>query len=382
MNILLVSDNRYPDADAGAVREKELASMLLQRGHTLFRAGRFTQKDAIIEGVTCFSVPDNGKKRRGNIRNLLQFNRNIIRLVKENHRKFNFDAFLITGCKPRVVKALKHFAKKKQIILVYNSVEYYSPNQFRLGRFSRHFMNNRCIADKVIDSSFGVISISSFLDQMFCARGIRSVRIPFVLSCKTVECKIAENERLEITYVGRPARRKDYLKEFVDALTELSKDELDRIHLTIVGVDRQQLKDVFRISQGVIDSLGKSLDAMGLLPRQEAMEILSRADFAVLYRSKQEVYAQAGFPTKFCESMMSGVPMITNLTSDLGMYLKDGENGFVISEDCGIADCYRKAIHLSRLEIRTMKLAARKTAEEKLDSIHYLDVLNSLFTKE
>lgn len=382
MHILLISDNRYPDADAGAVREKELAGMLMQRGHTLFRVGRFTQKAEVIDGVTCFSVPDNGKKRRGNMVNLLLFNRNVICLLKENHEKYHFDAFLITGCKPRLVNALKRFALKNQIKLVYNSVEYYSQEQFRFGRFSRQFINNRCIADRIIDRSFGVISISSFLDQMFRARGIHSVRIPFVLSSGTVKWKIAENEKVEIAYVGRPSRKKDYLKDIIDALEELSKEELEKIHLTIVGVDMQQLKDVFQISHNTIDYLGKSLDATGLVPRQEAMQILSRVDFTVLYRSNEEVYAKAGFPTKFCESMMSGVPMITNLTSDLGMYLTDGKNGLVISDSNGIADCYRKAIQMTQAQHREMKLEARKTAEEKLDSAHYLDILNSLFSKE
>ena len=231
----------------------------------------------------------------------------------------------------------------------------------------------------MIDKNFGVIGISSFLQEMFNARGIRSVRIPFVLSSDTVECKLASNDRVEIAYVGRPSRRKDYLKDFIDALAQLSGQELCRIHLTIVGVNMQQLKDNYFISQETIDYLGSSLDAKGLVPREEAMKILSGADFTVLYRSDKEVYAKAGFPTKFCESMMSGVPMITNLTSDLGMYLVNEKNGLVISGKETIVECYRKAINMSKAELYDMKLQARKTAEESLDSTYYIDVLNSLF---
>ena len=38
----------------------------------------------------------------------------------------------------------------------------------------------------------------------------------------------------------------------------------------------------------------------------------------------------AGFPTKFVESMTAGTPIITNKTSDIELYLKEGETGFFL----------------------------------------------------
>ncbi len=40
----------------------------------------------------------------------------------------------------------------------------------------------------------------------------------------------------------------------------------------------------------------------------------------------------AGFPTKFVESLGAGCPVITNYTSDLDLYLKNGFNGFVVKD--------------------------------------------------
>ena len=61
--------------------------------------------------------------------------------------------------------------------------------------------------------------------------------------------------------------------------------------------------------------------------------------------------------------------MICNLTSDLGMYLKDGENA-VIADDC-TADSFREAINrvlaMDRDEIENIKDRARLLAEDSFD---------------
>ena len=379
MNILLISDNRFPDADAGAVRENVLANMLHTNGHTIYRIGRFCRPDTIIDNVHCIAVPDKGKTAKGNKINLLMFNINVMRMVHLYHKKYHFDAFLITGCKARLVNSLKTFAIKNNIKLCYNSVEYYSEEQFKYGKFARQFINNRLIADKIIDKNFTVIGISSFLWKMFESRGIKSIRIPFILNKDTMECKFHVNEKVEIAYVGRPSRSKDYLKDFIGALAQLTQEELKLIHLTLVGVDEDQLKNNFSISNDSLQYLGESLTAKGLLPRDEAMRILSEVDFTVLYRSDEEVYAKAGFPTKVTESLMSGVPVITNLTSDLGMYIVDQKNGLVIRRKDSIVECYRTAITMSKNEIMRMKYEARQSAEMYLDSTSYINDLTSLF---
>ena len=379
MKVLLISDNRFPDADAGAVRENVLASVLIKNGYEVYRVGRFSRASQIIDGVTCITVPDKGKNAKGNKINLLMFNYYVMKNVKMLHKINQFDAFMITGCKARLVRVLKKFAIKNNIRLVYNSVEYYSKEQFKHGRYARQFINNRTIANKIIDRHFRVISISSFLHELFSNRGIMSVRIPFVLNSNSVECKYSSNDRIEIAYIGRPSRGKDYLKDFIDALAQLTDDELKKIHLTVVGVNKKQLKEDFLISEETLDYIGESISAKGLLPRDEAMELLSKVDFTVLFRSNKEVYARAGFPTKVTESLMSGVPVITNLTSDLGLYIKDGESGLVIRDKGSIVECYRKAIKMSKDQLHFMKVKARETAEIGLEACNYEKELKTIF---
>lgn len=65
----------------------------------------------------------------------------------------------------------------------------------------------------------------------------------------------------------------------------------------------------------------------------------------------------AGFPTKFAESLSAGIPVIANITSDLGNYIIDGHTGFVLADES--ANSLEKAIHkvltLSRVQVEKMK---------------------------
>ena len=67
--------------------------------------------------------------------------------------------------------------------------------------------------------------------------------------------------------------------------------------------------------------------------------------------------------------MMNGCAMICNLTSDLGMYLKDEKNSIIV-ENCSseaMTQALRKVIKLNRQEINEVKENAHKTAKEYFD---------------
>ena len=88
----------------------------------------------------------------------------------------------------------------------------------------------------------------------------------------------------------------------------------------------------------------------------------------------------AGFPTKVGESMAAGVPVIANLTSDIGLYLHDGVEGVVCSDDkpesCMLA--LVKVLNMNSCEKQEMRLNARKRAEQSFDCFSYIEKM-SLF---
>ena len=121
----------------------------------------------------------------------------------------------------------------------------------------------------------------------------------------------------------------------------------------------------------------------GRKPRSEVLRQVAGSDFAFLLRPSDERYAKAGFPTKVVESLSLGTPMLCNLSSDLAIYLKDGENSILIN-DCSADACcsaLRRILALSREQMNRMRLSARKTAEDAFDWRKYKRVVE-LFIKE
>jgi glycosyltransferase involved in cell wall biosynthesis len=51
----------------------------------------------------------------------------------------------------------------------------------------------------------------------------------------------------------------------------------------------------------------------------------------------QDRFANAGFPTKFVESLSLGVPVMANGTSDIAEFLRDGRDGYLLYEPTAAA---------------------------------------------
>ena len=140
------------------------------------------------------------------------------------------------------------------------------------------------------------------------------------------------------------------------------------------------MHDEVELSNSNWEIVKNCVNCIGKVQRQEVLKNLEEADFTVLIRLSELRYAKAGFPTKVPESLATGTPVICNLSSDLGMYLKDGENAIILkSRDVNdVAIGLRRAIHLSEAEKRKMQIAARKTAERCFDYKLYAEELVGL----
>ena len=154
----------------------------------------------------------------------------------------------------------------------------------------------------------------------------------------------------------------------LDGLVSLSKNERARITCTLLGLDRSAFMEKVPRAQYYIDGLQGSLQIVGRVTKKEVDQRLSEAHFLILMRPDSR-YSRAGFPSKVPEAMAAGVPVITNLTSDLGVYIKDGENGFVVDEfsATAFADVIRKVVGIKDEDFQHMSAAALRTAAQEFD---------------
>lgn len=375
MKILILTYYRYPNGDAGSVRQHMFARLFKESGNNVTVIGvgdctDFCERE--YDGIPYISFRYPGNFISSKLKNTLLYKRNLKRYI--NKCENTFDVIIINDIPVNALFWIKKYSKKQKIQLIHDSVEWYSPEQFKYGKCHIAYILKNMYNTRWIDENFKVIAISSFLMNHFASRGICTIQVPVILDVNGLSyIKKVYEDKLIIMYAGSPGK-KDYIKEIIEAMALLSENELSRIELRLIGIHKDQLVGV---SSEIIYNLGGHLIALGRISRSDVLKQLEEADFTVLLRSNVQRYAKAGFPTKVVESLASATPVICNVTSDLGKYIVDGENGIIV-EECSaksFANAIRKALNLSTREKSAMQANARKTAEENFDYRKYKHIL-------
>lgn len=380
-NVVILSRNNFPNGDAGAVRDFAFAKIYQELGFKVFCICLGDSKSGNYENVSYVSIRI---ERKGFISRLqAEFGykarmKTVLANIEKEHGKI--DLFHVVDIPINAIQFLKKYASQHQSKLVHDSVEWYSASNFKQGKLSAGYILKNLLNLYVIDRQFQVIAISKFLEKHFSNRGIATVRIPVIMDVANIIPKIdCQNDILQIVYAGSPGQ-KDYLREVIIGLGMLPESSLQRIKLNIIGVNEEQLLSITGLPQEELQKLGNSLKIYGRIPRQQVMELLKDMDFSILLRPAEERYAMAGFPTKLVESMSNAIPMICNLTSDLGDYLVDMENA-VIVKDCtseALAEAIKRTIDCSITKVIAMKRSARETAERCFDFRKYKSTVEQI----
>ena len=70
----------------------------------------------------------------------------------------------------------------------------------------------------------------------------------------------------------------------------------------------------------------------GRVSHSEALAIVASSNYSIIIREPTRKN-NAGFPTKFVESISLGTPVLCNKFSDVDRYLTDNQNGGIIRKD-------------------------------------------------
>ena len=194
---------------------------------------------------------------------------------------------------------------------------------------------NNNLVEKFYDKNCCMIAISSYLQNIFNNRGMKCIRVPFLFeSAKKIDAEKKEeltsnNKKIKFIYAGHPSK-KDLINEIVNGIALLSDDYLNKIEFNLIGMSRNQLLDN-GISIETLDKIKKVLIVHGKINHSEVEKVYKTSDYSLLVRDEEKVFSQAGFPTKIAESLFYCTVPITNLTSDLNLYLKDEQNSIIIN---------------------------------------------------
>ena len=225
----------------------------------------------------------------------------------------------------------------------------------------------------------GLIVISSFLYNYYKDK-TNTVCVPPLTDMTEEKWEItpaeSESRGLQFAYAGSPGRSKDKINKIIECLALHSEKDFT---FRVVGISKEQYLKYYPEHTEIIEKLGEKVDFKGRQPHKIALDYIKSADFMMFYREITRV-TMAGFPTKFVEGVSSGTPIITNQTSDLKMYLKDGVNSIVIDgcKDEDIAQAFDRVFSMSKESIEEMKnvcLAQRNIFHYE----NYVDEIGKLF---
>jgi len=153
----------------------------------------------------------------------------------------------------------------------------------------------------------------------------------------------------KLVYSGSPGMgmHKDRLPVMIASLARLAEEGLD-FQISIAGITAEQYITTMPGHRSQIDQLGHRLQFMGRITHDESLKLLRSADYSVFFRKPNRV-SNTGFATKFVEAATLGVPVISNPTSDIGLYLRDRENGILARSiaDHDVEEALRRAVTMT-----------------------------------
>lgn len=375
--IFYIGEFDFNRKNANAVRIINNCKALLASGNIEIKLIGYSDIPGFYEG----DLPVLNVKRGKNVFQKLFFfifrSLFIIRLLQKNIGK---DGLIIYyGTSARILLPLLVFCKLRRLKLVTDVVEWRDYNHLPLGKFGPVALDVYLCINHLIPKCDGVIAISSYLFNYFKNNGLTAVRIPLLVDtrCQDEESGIIpdfDKNYLNLIYAGFPGQ-KDLLFNVIDAIERLSAEGvLIKFHL--LGPTNEQLRSFSR------NGFSDAIICYGKISQDKVPFFLKRADYSVLLRPDKR-YANAGFPTKFVESLNSGLPVIANYTSDLAYFLKDGYNGFVVG-DCSVHTLMEKIKYILSVDKNTidqLRINARQTVIDNFDFRLYSNDLSEFISQ-
>lgn len=361
---------RFPNKDAAAARVIGNAKVLRKLGHEVIFLGweESSENKVIYDDFTGFPQNEFSSGKRGILKRLFDFivlGNKTITYIKKNAK--SGDSIITYHGGTWFLMQLWLYCRLKKINLYFDCTEWYDYNHLVGGLFGPVNLDFQ-IRMRVVYKLFitrGIV-ISLFLKDLFKD----SIVVPPLIDLTVDKWNFPISnhshnfdEKINLVYAGNPGS-KDKLDQILQAIVVFNQgDHLKKIYLHFFGVEKSVLKTLVPIN--VFDDSSRFLIFNDRINQEEVPEKLNSYDFSIFLRPTQK-YAMAGFPTKFVESLGAGCPVITNYTSDLDLYLKNGFNGFVVKDLNieSILEIFNTLNLISLAELDEMKKNAYQTAEK------------------
>jgi len=362
--VLYVGGFRLPDGSASALRALGNAAVLRLAGYSVVIAGKFDQIPGVqptqVEGFDCHDIrqPWAGAPRIdytlsvANIEGLMQRigTDRLAAVIAYNYPGFGLHR-LLASC------------RRLGVPLVNESTEWYEWEGFRPLSNLRRVLESHWRNNGLVGAAGNFICATEWSRTRHPL--VNSLVLPFAMDPAWACWQVAadthwcteSSDVVRLVYSGSPGlgMHKDRLPLLVEALHRADPAGA-RLRLAVVGMAQgdylAQMPRHARMLAGI--------SFLGRMPHREAVGVLKSADFSVFVRERNRV-SEVGFPTKYAEAATCGIPVLTNRSSDIGLYLADGENGILLPDPsvASIEAGLRRAAAMAPVVLEQMKSRAK-----------------------
>lgn len=274
----------------------------------------------------------------------------INRFISVSKQYSDIKAVIVYNYPAVALHKLHRYCKKNYYKLIADCTEWYPKSKNIVKNIDSTLRMN-----KIHYELDGIIAISHFLYEYY-SKKMKAVYIPPLIDIQDAKWNInrEDNSGIVFTYAGVPGMHKDKLNLIIEALTEIKT--MKKYTFNIVGLTKEQYLQYYPEHEPLLESLIGKVSFKGRVTHREAINYVKRADYSLFFRPDTLV-SRAGFPTKFVEAVTCATPVITNKTSDLGEFIRDGENTILIDgyKKKDIIDAINRIFDLSRDEVNKIK---------------------------
>ncbi|BFN13726.1 glycosyltransferase [Marinobacter sp. RI1] len=244
---------------------------------------------------------------------------------------------------------------------------------------------------RVVDTEFRMRVLSKYVGNVICtssflARKILSrnmMILPFVVDkdewkwSQAMSSAELDPEARTFVYSGSPGLRmhKDLLPQIVQAFSLLPLDGCKFV-LDIVGIDKETYLSEVPRHVITLQLLGNRVRFHGRVSHETALRKLVNSHYSIFVRKPNRV-SNSGFPTKYMEATTLGVPVISNITSDIGNYLFHKRNGIVVEgfDSKSILKALKLAVEMDAGDY--MRMREEQLSNNPFEKQNWIDLFRS-----
>ena len=378
MRILYIATSAYPGDNAYATRIYGICKALQLAGnqtdvltdYSNLGHGSFNYEGSKVTIGAKHSYAD--RKLSDKILASLRMEKELKRMLRENR----YDCVITSSLYMRIKKILK-IVHSLHIPVILESCEWFESYNWKNGEKSYEYKRFVKAWNKEFVKADGVIAISRMLETHYRESIDYVIRIPTIMDIPNEYHNMNNNGPIKLIFTGSIAWGKDKLIEAINAIDELRNEHI-YIELHIYGPTKSAV--VNQINNN-IDILNRNPGIIihGRVPHDVISKKCAECDFGIILRPDRK-QSNAGFPTKIAEYFAVGTSVIANETGDLGLYINNGYNGFLLPTDFSVEQLKELLRNISLLKRETLDVIKRnayETAFAFFNCTKYSQALNS-----